>query len=180
VADSRAPSEPGPPGSGSRGSGSRGSGSRGSAESLVESGAVTVFLLGDQPYGMAVSATREIVAVENLIDVPRAPSPVLGLFPLRGGAIALVDTAAILGLDVETSTKRALVVVRGDTPLCGITVDTVLGVVRLESLELTPAEPGRETGPMLGFLTMPDGRIITLLDTDAVLRRIEALAANAN
>ncbi|HWO19301.1 MAG TPA: chemotaxis protein CheW [Kofleriaceae bacterium] len=180
MADSRAPSEPGPPGSGSRGSGSRGSGSRGSAESLVESGAVTVFLLGDQPYGMAVSATREIVAVENLIDVPRAPSPVLGLFPLRGGAIALVDTAAILGLDVETSTKRALVVVRGDTPLCGITVDTVLGVVRLESLELTPAEPGRETGPMLGFLTMPDGRIITLLDTDAVLRRIEALAANAN
>jgi chemotaxis signal transduction protein len=147
---------------------------------VVESGAVTVFLLGDQPYGLAVGATREIVAVDKLIDVPRAPSPVLGLFPLRGGAIALIDTAAILGLDVETSPKRALVIVRGDTPLCGITVDTVLGVLRVESLELTPAEPGREAGPMLGFLTMPDGRIITLLDTDAVLRRIEALAGNAN
>jgi chemotaxis signal transduction protein len=175
VSDSRAPSEPG-----SRGSGSRGSGSRGSAESVAESDAVTVFLLGDQPYGMAVSATREIVAVDKLIEVPRAPSPVLGLFPLRGGAIALVDTAAILGLDIETSTKKALVVVRGDTPLCGITVDTVLGVLRLETLEFTPAEPGRETGPMLGFLTVPDGRIITLLDTDAVLRRIEALAGNTN
>lgn len=185
MTDSRAPSEPGSQGpgsqgSGSRGSGSRGSGSHGSAESAVESGAVTVFMLGDQPYGLAVGATREIVAVDKLIDVPRAPSPVLGLFPLRGGAVALIDTAAILGLDVETSTKRALVIVRGDTPLCGITVDAVLGVLRVEALELTPAEPGREAGPMLGFLTMPDGRIITLLDTDAVLRRIEALAGNAN
>jgi chemotaxis signal transduction protein len=180
VTDSRAPSAPGSQGAGSQGADSQGAGSRGSAESAVEAGAVTVFLLDDQPYGMAVSATREIVAVDKLIDVPRAPSPVLGLFPLRGGAIALIDTAALLGLDVETTTRKALVIVRGDTPLCGITVDAVLGVQRVEALELTPAEPGHETGPLLGFLTMPDGRIITLLDTDAVLRRIEALAGNAN
>jgi len=147
--------------------------SRGSAESLIQAGAVTVFLLGDQPYGLAVGATREIVAVDKLIDVPRAPAPVLGLFPLRGGALALIDTPAILGLELETGRKRALVIVRGDTALCGITVDAVLGVVRADQLELTPAE----ADAMLGFLTMPDGRIITLLDTDAVLRRIEALAS---
>lgn len=152
--------------------------SRGSAESLIEAGAVTVFLLGDQPYGLAVSATREIVVVDKLIDVPRSPAPVLGLFPLRGGALALIDTSAILGLDVETGRRRALVIVRGETPLCGITVDSVLGVVRADQLELTPAEPGREAAGLLGFLTMPDGRIITLLDTDAVLRRIEALASS--
>lgn len=152
--------------------------SRGSAESVLEAGAVTVFLLGDQPYGLAVSATREIVVVDKLIDVPRAPAAVLGLFPLRGGAIALVDTPTILGLPVETDRRRALVIVRGDAPLCGITVDAVLGVVRADALELTPAEPGREAAAMLGFLTMPDGRIITLLDTDAVLGRIEALASN--
>jgi len=51
-------------------------------------------------------------------------------------------------------------------------------VVRLEALELTPAEQGRESGAVVGFLTTPDGRIVTLLDTDAVLRRIEALASN--
>jgi len=152
--------------------------SRGSAESFVEAGAVTVFLLGDQPYALAVSATREIVAVDKLIDVPRAPGPVLGLFPLRGGALALVDTSAILGLSIETSPKRALVIVRNDAPLCAITVDAVLGVVRVESLELTPAEQGREAAAMLGFLTLPDGKIITLLDTDAVLARIEALASH--
>jgi two-component system, chemotaxis family, chemotaxis protein CheV len=152
--------------------------SRGSAESVIEAGAVTVFLLGDQPYGLAVSATREIVAVDKLIDVPRSPAPVLGLFPLRGGAIALIDTPAILGLELETGRRRALVIVRGDTPLCGITIDAVLGVVRADQLELTPAEAGRDAAAMLGFLTMPDGRIITLLDTDAVLRRIEALASS--
>lgn len=152
--------------------------SRGSAESAIEAGAVTVFLLGDQPYGLAVSATREIVVVDKLIDVPRAPAAVLGLFPLRGGAIALIDTPAILGIDLETSPKKALVIVRGEAPLCGITVDAVLGVVRADALELTPAEPGRETAGMLGFLTMPDGRIITLLDTETVLGRIEALAAS--
>lgn len=154
--------------------------------SVVEAGAVTVFLLGDQPYGLAVSATREIVAVDKLIDVPRSPGPVLGLFPLRGGAIALIDTSAVLGLGLEavrgkaleTGRGKALVIVRGDAPLCGITIDAVLGVVRADTLELTPAEPGREPGAVLGFLTMPDGRIVTLLDTTAVLARIEALASN--
>lgn len=154
---------------------SRGSGS---AASAVEAGAVTVFMLGDQSYGLAVSATREIVAVDKLIDVPRAPAPVLGLFPLRGGALALIDTPAILGLAVETPPRRALVIVRGDAPLCGITVDAVLGVVRVDTLELTPAEPAREPSAVAGFLTTPDGRIVTLLDTAAVLGRIEALASN--
>ena len=42
---------------------------------------------------------------------------------------ALVDTPAILGLDVETARRRALVIVRGESPLCGITVDAVLGRV---------------------------------------------------
>lgn len=152
--------------------------SSGSASDVMEAGAVTVFQLGDQTYGLAVSATREIVSVDKLIDVPRAPAPVLGLFPLRGGAVALIDTPAILGLDVETARKKALVIVRGEAPLCGITVDAVLGVVRVDTLEITPVEPGREPGAVLGFLTMPDGRIITLLDTTAVLGRIEALASN--
>jgi chemotaxis signal transduction protein len=171
VTESARPAEPARPPS-------RGSGASGGSASAAEAGAVTVFVLGGQSYGLAVSATREIVAVDNLIDVPRAPAPVLGLFPLRGGAIALIDTPAILGLDVETARGRALVIVRGDAPLCGITVDAVLGVVRLEALELTPAEPGREPSAVVGFLTTSDGRIVTLLDTDAVLRRIEALAAN--
>lgn len=152
--------------------------SSGSASSLIEAGAVTVFLLGNQTYGLAVSATREIVPVDKLIDVPRAPEPVLGLFSLRGGAIALIDTPALLGLTLETARKKALVIVRGDAPLCGITVDSVLGVVRVDTLEITPVEPGREPGAVLGFLTLPDGRIITLLDTTTMLGRIEALASN--
>lgn len=153
-------------------------GSSGSASSVVEAGAVTVFQLGDQTYGLAVSATREIVPVENLIDVPRAPAPVLGMFPLRGGAIALIDTPAILGLAIETAPRKALVIMRGDAPLCGITVDAVLGVVRTDALELTPVEPGREPAAVLGFLTTPDGRTVTLLDTTTVLGRIEALASH--
>jgi chemotaxis signal transduction protein len=156
----------------------RSGGSSGSASSVVEAGAVTVFQLGEQTYGLAVSATREIVSVENLIDVPRAPAPVLGLFPLRGGAIALIDTPAILGLAVETVPRKALVIMRGEAPLCGITVDAVLGVIRVDELELTAVEPGREPAAVLGFLTTPEGRTVTLLDTTTVLGRIEALASN--
>jgi chemotaxis signal transduction protein len=137
-----------------------------------------VFVLGGQSYGLAVTATREIVAVDKLIDVPRSPAPVLGLFPLRGGALALIDTPAILGLAVDTPPKRALVVVRGEVPLCGITVDAVVGVVRVDSLEITPAEPSRESSAVVGFLSTPDGHIVTLLDTAEVLGRIEALASN--
>lgn len=149
----------------------------GSGDSVVEAGAVTVFLLGDQSYGLAVSATREVVAVDKLIDVPRSPAPVLGLFPLRGGALALIDTPAMLGLSLETAHRKALVITRGDTPLCGITVDAVIGVVRVDSFEVTPAEPSREAADVIGFLTMSDGRMVTLLDTTAVLGRISALAS---
>jgi hypothetical protein len=53
----------------------------------------------------------------------------------------------------------------------------VLGVVRVDAFEIIPAEPTREAADVIGFLTMSDGRMVTLLDTTAVLGRIAALAS---
>jgi chemotaxis signal transduction protein len=142
--------------------------------SLGDTDAVVVFDLGVQRYALAATATREVVPVEKLLPVPKTFDAVLGLFPLRGAALALIDTSRLLGLENAGGTKQALVLVKGETALCGLTVDNVVGVVRIDASTFTPGDQSREPG-VLGFLSTPQAGTFTLLDTKLVLQRIDAL-----
>jgi chemotaxis signal transduction protein len=135
---------------------------------------VVVFDLGVQRYALAVGATREVVTVDKLLPVPQTSDAVLGLFPLRGASLALIDTARLLGLQNAGGRKRALVLVKGDTALCGLTVVDVVGVVRVDASTFTPGDQAREPG-VLGFLSTPQSGTFTLLDTRLVLQRIDDL-----
>lgn len=155
---------------GSTGSGLASSGSG----SLGDSDAIVVFDLGTQRYALAVTATREVVPVEKLLPVPQSVNAVLGLFPLRGAALALIDTSRLLGLGTPSGRKQALVVVKGDTAVCGLTVDNVVGVVRIDSSTFSTGDQAREPS-VLGFLSTPQAGAFTLLDAKVVLQQIDAL-----
>jgi len=66
--------------------------------------------IGDDLYALPMDWVREVVAAPRCTRLVTAPSIVLGLFNLRGKIVALLDTAALLGIGTMGTTAFAVVV----------------------------------------------------------------------
>ena len=66
--------------------------------------------VGDDLYALPVAWAREVVAAPTVTRLVTAPSVVLGLFNLRGQIVALLDTAALLGIGAIGPIAYAVVV----------------------------------------------------------------------
>ena len=64
----------------------------------------------DDLYALPIDWVREVVAAPTVTRLVTAPSIVLGLFNLRGHIVALLDTAALLGIGRIATTAYAVVV----------------------------------------------------------------------
>jgi purine-binding chemotaxis protein CheW len=136
---------------------------------------VVCFAIGQSTYALDVAVVREVVGVERLLAVPRTPAPIVGAFALRGATLALVDARILFGLDAGGSRATALVVARGPRAICGLTIDSVLGVTPFAGAAFQPAVRGREPLQVAGFFTDERGGLITVLDTQNLLHALERL-----
>jgi chemotaxis signal transduction protein len=66
--------------------------------------------VGDDLYALPVDWVREVVAAPAVTRLVTTGPVVLGLFNLRGQIVALLDTAALLGLGTVDTTAFAVVV----------------------------------------------------------------------
>lgn len=93
----------------------------------------------DEWYAVDVRSVREVIARPVVTRVPTAPSPLLGLFNLRGEIVPLFDTATLLGLGPMAVGPFAAIV---ETPAgqAGLSVSGLPEWVDLD--EATPIETG--------------------------------------
>jgi purine-binding chemotaxis protein CheW len=126
--------------------------------------AVQVLLLpvGNDWYALPMEWVREVVAAPRLTRLVTAPSMVLGLFNLRGQIVALLDTAALLGLGSVRTTSFA-VVVNGPQGLAGL---ATTGLPQRGVLG-TPIGPSELPGT--AGLYRVDQQVSTLLDPTTLL-----------
>jgi purine-binding chemotaxis protein CheW len=75
-------------------------------------------------YALPVEWVQQVVAAPSVTRLVTAPSPVIGLFNLRGEIIPLLDTAALLGIGRLTS------------PAFAVVLHSSLGPVALAATEL--------------------------------------------
>ena len=98
------------------------------------------FGLADETYALPLASVREILMLQPLTEVPRAPSAVLGIFSVRGRVTTLIDARRRLNLRESATTPRARVLlVDGGDELIGLLVDRVDQVHRLAADEIEPA-----------------------------------------
>lgn len=133
------------------------------------------FSIADKMYALDVALVREVVTVEKLLPVPRAPAPIIGAFALRGATLALVDARILFGLDSGAKPGMALILARAHRTLCALTIDRVIGVLPFHEANFTPAVRGREPPEVAGFLPDDRGGLLTILDTPTIVRSIERL-----
>lgn len=133
---------------------------------------VVIFELAGQTYGLDIATVAEIIRMESITRVPRAPAFVEGVINLRGRIIPVIDLRKRFGLpDGEhTGHSRIIIVEIGETTI-GMIVDAVLEVLRIpaDSIEPPPAIVNGVDVVYLRGLALWQGRMIILLNLEKIL-----------
>lgn len=132
------------------------------------------FQLQGESYVASIMDVHEILKVRRLTDVPRAPPAILGVLSKRGVVLPVVDLAVLLGLrapDRRVSMRQRVLVVGAGDRICGLRVDSVAEVVKLQHDQLEPVPPSlgaRNAGLLVG-LGRVGATMYIVLDLKAVL-----------
>ncbi len=135
---------------------------------------VVVFELGHEAYAIPVTRVQEIIRLQPITTIPRAPDYVEGMTNLRGQVIPVIDLVKRFGLGQVQQTKSSRIIV-AELPnqMVGMMVDNVISVAQLPQSSIEPPPPvvlSVDSRFILG-LTQYRTRLLILLDLDQVLSR---------
>jgi purine-binding chemotaxis protein CheW len=138
-----------------------------------------IFCLGDQEYGLPISAVNEIARPpEHITRLPKAPAFIDGVVNLRGSVVPIVDLRRRFDLSGKEpgSVQRILILAVGGGKT-GFMVDGVSEVLRIpadairRAPELSP-EQMRLIGRVANLTA--ENRMILLVDPGQLLDQVEA------
>jgi len=103
---------------------------------------LVVFQLGAELYGVEIARVHEIIRLQAITRVPRAPAFVEGIINLRGKVIPVVDLRHRFGLPAAEHTRASrIVVVEIGDQVVGLIVDAVSEVLRIAGATVEPPSP---------------------------------------
>lgn len=129
------------------------------------------FMLGREEYAFKVEDVKEIIRLQQITSVPRAPDFIRGIISLRGVIIPVFDIKKRLGLEgTEKTRSTRIIVVSSDGAPHGVIVDKVTGVARLraDGIEPTPAVIGGVGAEYLEGVGRLGDRLLILFNTARV------------
>ena len=137
---------------------------------------LVLFGLDKEIYGVDISTVHEIIRMQPVTKVPKAPFYVEGIINLRGRVIPVVDIRKRFGLDCveQTQDSRIVVVDIGGTTI-GMIVDEVTEVMRIPSDSIEPRSDIVAAGDsdyLLGIARVGEQMVI-LLDLNKLLPKSE-------
>lgn len=137
---------------------------------------VVVFQLLDQTYGIDISKTYEIIRMETITRVPRAPHFIEGVINLRGGIIPVIDLCKRFNLvsSERVESNKIIIVEVGGTTV-GMIVDAVLEVLQIPAEKIKPPPPvvsGIDASYLKGIALWGD-RLIILFELDKIFYESE-------
>lgn len=138
---------------------------------------VTV-MVGDQMLGLPIGRVHDVFIATRVTPVPCAPNEIVGLLNLRGRVVTALCMRKRLGrpvdLECDADEKCELVAVGIDDggEAYALIVDAVGEVMRLDqsTFEPVPVHLDRSWAALAAGVHRLDGRLLVVLDVDAVLR----------
>lgn len=131
------------------------------------------FRVATEEYALNIMDIKEIIKPREVTEVPRVPSFVSGVLSLRGIIIPVFNMRIRLGLVGGTSAdkERIIVVKNGENGFCGILVDEVIQVVRIDSKDLEPPPTVLEgiDRDFVNGIGRFSGRMLILLNMEKIL-----------
>src|SRR5205807_6447606 len=81
------------------------------AQPDARAGKYLMFQLGNREFAIRVPKVREIMVMQEITVVPRAPSHIKGVINLRGRVVPVIDLGLKFGLPVPGETRRTCIIV---------------------------------------------------------------------
>lgn len=155
---------------------------RAAGEMDMSSDYVTLFI-GDQMFGLPIGRVHDVFNATQIARVPLAPREIVGLLNLRGRVVTALSLRARLGLpDLEggpAQTSEMAIGIEQGGEAYALMVDRIGEVLKLDAatfestpIHLDPAWVALATG-----VHRLDGRLLVILDVDAVLDFDVSIAA---
>lgn len=133
------------------------------------------FMLAGETYAVRISVVAEILRPPPITEVPRAPSPIIGVMSVRGRLVTVMDLRRRFALPeapIDGKTRILLVEIPGDEHV-GLLVDEVMSVFRLAESEIEASSVlGGEQPAYLVGVGRPTERkdlVLVLLDLRAAI-----------
>jgi purine-binding chemotaxis protein CheW len=130
------------------------------------------FRVGNETYGVPITALHEIVRVPEITAVPDAPDYMEGVINLRGKIVSVIDLRKRFGIKETTSSRRnRILVVEFNGRLSGLIVDSASEVLKIPPADVEPPPAVLQEGGLncVTGLGKYQGRLIMLLDTTKLL-----------
>jgi purine-binding chemotaxis protein CheW len=142
------------------------------------------FTLSGRDYGINILKVKEIRKAGNFTKVPNTPLYVKGVDNLRGDIIPVIDLRIMFNLPAETkeaSSLENIIILRLDSLVLGIIVDTIEKVVGIASESIQPPHPifGDINIKYISGVVENDNRLYIILDVDRIFGQPEETEAVA-
>jgi purine-binding chemotaxis protein CheW len=141
---------------------------------------MVVFRVGEQEFCIDVVKVREIRAWTPATPIPRAPPFVRGVINLRGAVLPIIDFATRLGFKAtEPTSRHAILVVEFQNALVGLLAEGVSEIMTCDrsTIQPTPEIASQSARDFVSGIIAVDGRMISLIDIDAIFPQKEQHAA---
>jgi purine-binding chemotaxis protein CheW len=135
-----------------------------------------------QTIGLPVDCVKTIFHIDNLTPVPLAPREVAGLVNLRGRIVTALHLDRCLWLGDATADSNGLAVgIEHNGEEYALLVDKTDDVVETNESDRIgcPAHIDPRLAEMMAGCYRRDGEFLSILDVDAVLRRVSRLSEAA-
>ena len=148
------------------------------AQATSQERQLVVFDLNEEAYGVDIGAVREIIRMQEITRVPRAPDFIEGVINLRGKVIPVVDLRTRFEMPKgKRDTDNRIVVVDVSGQDIGMVVDAVTEVSRVASSSIEPPSSvitTEDSGYLTGIVKT-DEKLIILLEIAKVITSRETI-----
>jgi len=134
------------------------------------------FVVGEEEFAVPILSIQEIIKPIEWTKVPFVPDYVLGVFNLRGNVLPLIDLRkkfSSANSDIDENTRFIVMKIKGED--VAFIIDRLTSALRIPKKNILPPPDtySNEDEIIDGVGRLDDGRIITILKIDNIIKREE-------
>ncbi len=133
---------------------------------------LVIFSLGKELYGVTIHSVESIIKVQDITEVPRSASYILGVTNLRGTVVPVLDLRRRFNLaSCENTSNTRIIIVNAEGSKVGIVVDEVTEVLKISREAIQPPPPMSTTveSAFINGIAHINENLVILLDLEKVL-----------
>src|SRR6185503_735742 len=136
-----------------------------------------VFRVGEERFGVALSAVREVIDSPAVSRVPDAAPSLLGVAMVRDELVPVYDSRALLEVGQTGGSPGAALLFSVDDRRVALAIDDVFDPILVEERELRPMPGAGAKDTNIRGLVRRDGDLVAVLDEGALLDTMLATAS---